>query len=194
MDTVQIFDTTLRDGEQSPGFSMNREEKLQLARQNRGARRGRAGSGFPDCLPGDLEATRAVPRKSRVPGSGARPREAGRRRCGPARPRTRRQARLHIFLATSTCTSNTSCEAHASALEQMAKMVRFGGSTAMKWNFPPKMPAHRYRLPLQVVLAVVESGATIINLPDTVGYSTPDDYAEMFRTVRARLGGTRTLC
>src|SRR4029077_449672 len=102
MDTVQIFDTTLRDGEQSPGFSMNREEKLRLARQLEQLGVDVIEAGFPIASPGDLEAMRAVSRGIRSCGVAALARatpddvDAALRALEPAA-----KPRLHIFLATS---------------------------------------------------------------------------------------------
>jgi len=191
MDTVQIFDTTLRDGEQSPGFSMNREEKLQLARQIEELGVDVLEAGFPIASPGDLEATRAVAAEIKSCRVAALARakqddvDAALRGLEPAG-----KPRLHIFLATSDLHLKYKLRStREQALEQMAKMVRFGRQHCDEVEFSAE-DASRTDIDYlcQVVLAVVESGATIINLPDTVGYSTPDDYAEMFRTVRARLG------
>jgi 2-isopropylmalate synthase len=191
MDTVQIFDTTLRDGEQSPGFSMNREEKLKLARQLEELGVDILEAGFPIASPGDLEATRAVAaeiKHCRVAAL-ARARqddvEAALRGLEPAA-----KPRLHLFLATSDLHLNQKLRiTREEALEQIASMVRFGIRHCEEVEFSAE-DASRTDMDYlcRCVLAAVESGATIINLPDTVGYSTPAEYAEMFRQVRARLG------
>jgi 2-isopropylmalate synthase len=191
MDTVQIFDTTLRDGEQSPGFSMNRDEKLRLARQIEELGVDVLEAGFPIASPGDLEATRAVAaeiRHCRVAAL-ARARQddvdAALRGLEPAA-----KPRLHIFLATSDLHLKYKLRiTREQALDQIVKMIRFGRQHCEEVEFSAE-DASRTDIDYlcQVVLAAVESGAAIINLPDTVGYSTPDDYAEMFRKVRARLG------
>src|SRR5271170_7012429 len=191
MDTVQIFDTTLRDGEQSPGFSMNRDEKLRLAHQIEELGVDVLEAGFPIASPGDLEATRAVAaeiRHCRVAAL-ARARQddvdAALRGLEPAA-----KPRLHLFLATSDLHLKHKLRStREQALEQIIKMIRLGRQHCEEVEFSAE-DASRTDIDYlcQVVLAAVESGATIINLPDTVGYSTPDDYAEMFRKVRARLG------
>ncbi|MGA3295693.1 MAG: 2-isopropylmalate synthase [Candidatus Acidiferrales bacterium] len=191
MDTVQIFDTTLRDGEQSPGFSMNREEKLQLARQIEELGVDVLEAGFPIASPGDLDATRAVAaliKHCRVAAL-ARARQedvdAALRGLEPAA-----KPRLHLFLATSDLHLKHKLRINREqALDQITKMIRFGRQHCEEVEFSAE-DASRTDLDYlcQVVLAAVESGATVINLPDTVGYSTPDEYAEMFRQVRARLG------
>jgi 2-isopropylmalate synthase len=191
MDIVQIFDTTLRDGEQSPGFSMNREEKLQLARQIEGLGVDVIEAGFPIASPGDLEATRAVAaeiKHCRVAAL-ARARQedvdAALRGLEPAS-----KPRLHVFLATSDLHLKHKLRStREQALDQITRMIRYGRERCEEVEFSAE-DASRTEIDYlcQVVLAAVKSGATIINLPDTVGYSTPDDYAAMFRQVRTRLG------
>ncbi|HEY6905563.1 MAG TPA: 2-isopropylmalate synthase [Candidatus Acidoferrales bacterium] len=191
MDMLQIFDTTLRDGEQSPGFSMNREEKLQLARQIEQLGVDVLEAGFPIASPGDLDATRAVAAEIRGCRVAALARarqedvDAALRGLEPAA-----KPRLHVFLATSDLHLKYKLRiTREQALDQITKMVRFGRQHCEEVEFSAE-DASRTDIDYlcQVVLAAVESGADIINLPDTVGYSTPDDYAEMFRKVRARLG------
>jgi len=190
MDTVQIFDTTLRDGEQSPGFSMNREEKLRLAREIEELGVDVLEAGFPIASPGDLEATRAVAaeiKRCKVAAL-ARARQddvdAALRGLEPAaRPR------LHMFLATSDLHLKHKLRStREQALDQITKMIRFARQHCAEIEFSAE-DASRTDIDYlcQVVLAAVECGASVINLPDTVGYSTPDEYAEMFRQVRGRL-------
>jgi 2-isopropylmalate synthase len=191
MDVLQVFDTTLRDGEQSPGFSMNKEEKLRLAHQIEELGADIIEAGFPIASPGDLDATRAVAaeiKHSRVAAL-ARARQedvdAALRGLEPAS-----KPRLHVFLATSDLHLKYKLRINREqALEQITKMVRFGRQHCEEVEFSAE-DASRTDIDYlcHVVLAAVESGATVVNLPDTVGYSTPDDYAEMFRKVRARLG------
>ncbi len=190
MDRLQIFDTTLRDGEQSPGFSMNREEKLKLARQIEELGVDILEAGFPIASPGDLDATRAVAAEIKHCKVAALARarqedvDAALRGLEPAA-----KPRLHVFLATSDLHLKYKLRTtREQALEQMIKMVRFGRQHCGEVEFSAE-DASRTDIGYlcQVVLAVVEAGATIVNLPDTVGYSTPDDYAEMFRNIRAHL-------
>ena len=191
MDYVQIFDTTLRDGEQSPGFSMNREEKLQLARQIEQLGVDVIEAGFPIASPGDLDATRAVAAEIKHCRVAALARakqddvEAALRGLEPAA-----KPRLHVFLATSDLHLKHKLRTtREQALEQIASMIRFGRQNCEEVEFSAEDASRSDMGYLcQVVLAAVESGATIINLPDTVGYSTPDDYGTMFRKVRAQLG------
>ncbi len=190
MDRIHIFDTTLRDGEQSPGFSMNREEKLRLARQIEELGVDIVEAGFPIASPGDLEAVRAVAaelKQCRVAAL-ARARqddvEAALRGLEPAaRPR------LHLFLATSDLHLKHKLRiSRAEALEQIAKMVRFGAEHCENVEFSAE-DASRSDIDFlcQAALVAAEAGANVINLPDTVGYSTPEEYSEIFRRVRAHL-------
>ena len=150
MDTIHIFDTTLRDGEQSPGFSMNREEKLRLAHQLEELGVDVIEAGFPIASPGDLEAVRAVAgeiKDCRVAAL-ARARQedvdAALRALEPAA-----KPRLHIFLATSDLHLKHKLRiSRGEALEQIAKMVRFGVPALRRRGiFGRRRQPHRYRLP-----------------------------------------------
>jgi 2-isopropylmalate synthase len=190
LDTVQIFDTTLRDGEQSPGFSMNRDEKLRLARQIEELGVDVMEAGFPIASPGDLEATQAVAREIKHCRVAALARacqedvDAALRGLEPAA-----KPRLHLFLATSDLHLKHKLRiTREEALSRITKMIRFGRQHCEEVEFSAE-DASRSDIDYlcEVILAAVESGATIINLPDTVGYSTPAEYAEMFRIARKHL-------
>ena len=190
MEHVHIFDTTLRDGEQSPGFSMNREEKLQLARQLEELGVDVIEAGFPIASPGDLEAVRAVSAeiKSCRVAALARARQedvdaALRAIELAAKPR------LHIFLASSDLHLKHKLRiSRSEALEQIATMVRYGVKNCEEVEFSAE-DASRTDLDflLEVIEAAASAGATIINLPDTVGYTTPEEYGDMFRLARKHL-------
>jgi 2-isopropylmalate synthase len=192
MDTVRIFDTTLRDGEQSPGFSMNREEKLRLARQLEQLGVDVIEAGFPIASPGDLEAVRAVAgeiKQCRVAALARAKQEdvdAALRALEPAA-----KPRLHIFLATSDLHLKYKLRTtRGGALAQIAQMIRFGRKHCEEVEFSAE-DASRSDIEYlcDVVEAAGEAGATILNLPDTVGYTTPEEYAEMFRRAMARVAG-----
>jgi len=190
METVQIFDTTLRDGEQSPGFSMNGGEKLLLARQLEQLGVDVIEAGFPIASPGDLDAVRTVAAEilgCRVAAL-ARARQedvnAALRALEPAA-----KPRLHIFLATSDLHLEHKLRiTRQHALEQVGKMVLYGRARCDEVEFSAEDAS---RSDLDYLLAVIEAaasaGATIINLPDTVGYSTPEEYGAMFLAARKRL-------
>ena len=190
MDRIHIFDTTLRDGEQSPGFSMNRDEKLRLAHQLEDLGVDIIEAGFPIASPGDLEGVRAVAgaiTRCRVAAL-ARARQedvdAALRALEPAA-----KPRLHVFLATSDLHLKHKLRTtRAEALAQIAKMVRFGSAHCENVEFSAE-DASRSDIDFlcEVAKAAAEAGASVINLPDTVGYSTPEEYGEIFRRVRAHL-------
>ena len=190
MEHVHIFDTTLRDGEQSPGFSMNREEKLQLARQLEELGVDVIEAGFPIASPGDLEAVRAVSveiKSCRVAALARARREdvdAALRAIEPAA-----KPRLHIFLASSDLHLKHKLRiSRSEALEQIATMVRYGVKNCEEVEFSAE-DASRTDLDflLEVIEAAASAGASIINLPDTVGYTTPEEYGDMFRLARKHL-------
>jgi 2-isopropylmalate synthase len=190
METVHIFDTTLRDGEQSPGFSMNCREKLLLARQLEQLGVDVIEAGFPIASPGDSEAVRAIAAEIKGSRVAALARacledvNAALRALEPAaRPR------LHIFLATSDLHLEHKLRiSREEGLEQVAKMVCYGRLRCDEVEFSAE-DASRSDLAylFEVIEAAAAAGATIINLPDTVGYSTPEEYGAMFRAARKRL-------
>jgi 2-isopropylmalate synthase len=191
MDIVQIFDTTRRDGEQSPGFSMNREEKLKLAHQLEDLGVDILEAGFPIASPGDLEGTRAVAAEIRGCRVAALARacrqdvDAALKGLEPAA-----KPRLHLFLATSDLHLKHKLRiSREQALDQITEMIRYGRKFVNDVEFSAEDASRTDMQYLaQVVLASVEAGAGVINLPDTVGYSTPDEYAEMFIEIRKGLG------
>ncbi|MFZ0883325.1 MAG: 2-isopropylmalate synthase [Candidatus Acidiferrales bacterium] len=190
MEHVHIFDTTLRDGEQSPGFSMNRQEKLQLAHQLEDLGVDVIEAGFPIASPGDLEAVRAVAgeiKTCRVAALARARREdvdAALRAIEPAA-----KPRLHIFLASSDLHLKHKLRiSRSEALEQISTMVRYGVQNCEEVEFSAE-DASRTDLDflLEVIEAAAANGATIINMPDTVGYTTPEEYGDMFRRARKHL-------
>jgi 2-isopropylmalate synthase len=190
METVQIFDTTLRDGEQSPGFSMNREEKLKLAHAIEELGVDVLEAGFPIASPGDLEATRAVAaeikgcRVAALARARQEDMDAALRGLEPAA-----KPRLHCFLSTSDLHLSVKLRmTRQEALDRITSMVTFGKKHCEEIEFSAEDASRTdFEYLCQVVLAVIECGATIVNLPDTVGYSTPDEYADLFRQVKARI-------
>jgi 2-isopropylmalate synthase len=190
MDRIRIFDTTLRDGEQSPGFSMNREEKLRLAHQIEELGVDIIEAGFPIASPGDLEAVRAV--ASEIKNCRVAALARARQEDVDAALRGLERAakpRLHVFLATSDLHLKHKLRmTRSEALAQIAKMVRFGWAHCENVEFSAE-DASRSDIDFlcEVAVAAAEAGAHVVNLPDTVGYSTPEEYGEVFRRVRAAL-------
>jgi 2-isopropylmalate synthase len=190
-DVVQIFDTTLRDGEQSPGFSMNTAEKIRLARQLAVLGVDVIEAGFPIASRGDLEAVRMVAREVRaVPIAAlARARKddvnAAIEALEPAAA-----SRLHIFLATSDLHLQAKLNmTREQALEAIGSMIRFGRQHVGEVEFSAE-DAGRTDIDFlcQVCRIAVDAGATTLNLPDTVGYAVPEEYGAMFTRIREYLG------
>jgi len=189
---ITIFDTTLRDGEQSPGCSMNVQEKLRLAQQLDRLGVDVIEAGFPIASDGDFEAVQ------RISASVRRPIIAGLARAckgdvdrawqalqGAARPR------IHVFLATSDIHLKYKLRiTREQCLEQAREAVRHAKSLCADVEFSPE-DATRTDVAFlcQVVEAVIAAGATTVNIPDTVGYSMPEEYGQLIRTLRERVAG-----
>jgi 2-isopropylmalate synthase len=191
MDIVRIFDTTLRDGEQSPGFSMNTAEKIRLARQLEALGVDVIEAGFPISSRGDLEAVKKVAQEVRtVPIAAlARARKddvnAAVEALQPAAA-----SRLHIFLATSDLHLNVKLHmTREQALEAIGATIRMGRQHVAEVEFSAE-DAGRTDIDFlcQVCRTAVDAGATILNLPDTVGYAVPEEYGAMFLKIREYLG------
>src|SRR5437899_2685155 len=191
MDVVRIFDTTLRDGEQSPGFSMNTEEKIRLARQLAALNVDVIEAGFPISALGYFAAVQKVAKEVRTVPVAALAR-ARREDVNAAIEALKPAAapRLHIFLANSDLHLRVKLKrTREQALEAIGSMVRYGRQHVGEVEFSAE-DAGRTDIDYlcQVCKTAVEAGATILNLPDTVGYAVPEEYGEMFRRVRAYLG------
>ena len=191
MEVVRIFDTTLRDGEQSPGFSMNTDEKIRMARQLAKLNVDVIEAGFPISSRGDLEAVQAVAREVRDVPIAALARakkldiDAAVEALKPAAV-----SRLHIFLATSDLHLKVKLNmTREQALEAIGSMIRYGRQSVGEVEFSAE-DAGRTDIDYlcQVCKTAVDAGATILNLPDTVGYAVPEEYGAMFRKVREFLG------
>jgi 2-isopropylmalate synthase len=189
---IQVFDTTLRDGEQAPGFSMTAAEKLRLAQQLDRLGVDIIEAGFPISSDGDFEAVRAIA------GSVRRPIIAGLARAIPAdidrawaalsqaaRPR------IHVFLATSDIHLEHKLRiTRAQCLEQIATCVAHARAYCDDVEFSAEDATRSdVNFLCDVAEVAVNAGATTINLPDTVGYALPDGIARMFTAVGARIRG-----
>ncbi len=190
MEMVRIFDTTLRDGEQAPGFSMNTAEKLRFARRLESLGVDVIEAGFPIASQGDFEAVREVGRAVRhstVAGLSRTRQEdidavLGALE-GAARPR------VHTFLATSDLHLKHKLRiSRAEALDSIGKMVAYAKARCPEVEFSAEDSSRSDIEFLAKAFAIaVEAGATILNVPDTVGYATPEEYGGIFRTLRAKV-------
>ena len=191
MDVVRIFDTTLRDGEQSPGFSMNTYEKIRMARQLAALNVDVIEAGFPIASRGDLEAVRMVAKEIRTVPIAALARakkedvNAAIEALEPAAA-----PRLHVFLATSDLHLRVKLNmTREQALEAIRSMIRYGRQHVGEVEFSAE-DAGRTDIEFlcEVCRVAVEAGASVLNLPDTVGYAVPEEYGAMFTKVREYLG------
>jgi 2-isopropylmalate synthase len=190
MEMVRIFDTTLRDGEQAPGFSMNTAEKLQLARRLESLGVDVIEAGFPIASQGDFEAVREVAREikhSTVAGLA----RARREDIDAALGALERAAlpRVHVFLATSDLHLKHKLRiSRTEALESIGKMVEYAKARCPEVEFSAE-DASRSDVEFlgQVFSIAADAGAKILNVPDTVGYATPEEYGGLFRTLRAKV-------
>ncbi|MBN8910872.1 MAG: 2-isopropylmalate synthase [Rhizobiales bacterium] len=189
-DRVVIFDTTLRDGEQCPGATMTFEEKLEVADCLDQMGVDIIEAGFPIASEGDFEAVSAIAKRAKratVAGL-ARAINADIDRAGEA-VRHARRGRIHTFVSTSPIhLAHQMRKSEAEVLEIITATVTRARNLVedVEWS---AMDATRTGIDYlcQCVDAAIKAGATTINLPDTVGYATPEEYYEMFRAVRARV-------
>ena len=183
-DRVIIFDTTLRDGEQSPGISLNEAEKLEIAHQLARLGVDVIEAGFPIASPGDFEAVRAIAREVHGPviAGLARAHAADIERAHAA-VREAERPRIHTFISTSDIHIEHQLQSTREDVKGQARAaVAHARSLVDDVEFSP-MDATRADVDYtaEVVQIAVEEGATTINIPDTVGYTTPDEYAAYLR-------------
>lgn len=193
---VVIFDTTLRDGEQSPGISLDVSEKLEIAEQLARLGVDVIEAGFPVASEGDFEAVRAIAQNVRGPVicGLSRTARADIDRCWEALKDAER-ARIHVFIATSEThmkhklrMTPEQVKAEARAAVEYAKRytedVEFSPEDASRSDF---------EFMCEVLQAAVDAGATTLNIPDTVGYAIPEEYAERLRSIREVVKGEYVL-
>jgi 2-isopropylmalate synthase len=189
-DKLIIFDTTLRDGEQSPGASMTRDEKLRIARQLERLKVDVIEAGFAASSNGDFEAVKAIAdviKESTVCSlARANDRDIGR---AAEALRGARSSRIHTFIATSALHMEKKLRMTPDQVYEQAKLaVRFARNQCEQVEFSPE---DGYRSDVdflcRVIEAVIAEGATTINVPDTVGYAIPELYGNFIRTLRERI-------
>jgi 2-isopropylmalate synthase len=189
---ITVFDTTLRDGEQSPGCSMNHQEKLRLAHQLDRLGVDVIEAGFPIASDGDFEAVKAIAEVIR------RPIIAGlARACHPDIERAwealkdAARPRIHVFLATSDIHLQYKLRiTREECLAQAREAVQFAKSLCDDVEFSPEDATRTDPDFLcQILEAVVEAGASTLNIPDTVGFTVPSEFGELISTIRKRVKG-----
>jgi 2-isopropylmalate synthase len=189
-DKLIIFDTTLRDGEQSPGASMTRDEKVRIAKALERMRVDVIEAGFPVASPGDFEAVQAVAAavtESTVCGL-ARALDKDIDRAGEAlKPAA--SSRIHTFIATSPIHMKMKLRMEPDqVVEQAVHAVRRARNFTDNVEFSPE-DAGRSEIDFlcRVIEAVIDAGATTVNIPDTVGYNLPHQFGELIRTLVERV-------
>ena len=193
-ETVTIFDTTLRDGEQSPGCSMNLPEKVRLARKIEELGVDIIEAGFPIASEGDFAAVKAVAAECREVTVAALCRTAARdvERAAEAL-RAAAHPRIHTFVATSDIHLEYKLKKSRSEVIEMTRnAVRLARDYAEEVEFSAE-DATRSDVDYlcEVFGAAVEAGATILNVPDTVGYTLPNEFISVVAAVRERVVGKR---
>ena len=187
---IVFFDTTLRDGEQSPGCTMHHEEKIRMAHQLAALGVDVIEAGFAIASTGDFNSVQAIAREVR--GS----RICSLARCKRADIEAAAKAvepaqinRIHVFLASSDLHLEAKLKiTRAQALEQAAEHVKLACTYSDDVEFSAE-DATRSDIDflVQIVTVAIQAGAKTINLPDTVGYSTPAEYQQLFETIRERV-------
>jgi 2-isopropylmalate synthase len=189
-DKLIIFDTTLRDGEQSPGASMTRDEKLRIARQLERLKVDVIEAGFAASSNGDFDAVQAIANaiKDSTICSLSRANDRDISRAAEAL-KGARSARIHTFIATSALHMEKKLRMTPEQVLEQAKLsVRFARNLVGDVEFSPE---DGYRSDVdylcRVIEAVIKEGATTINVPDTVGYAVPELYGNFIKTLRERV-------
>ncbi len=190
-DRLHIFDTTLRDGEQSPGCSMNIDEKMRVAHALAALGVDIIEAGFPIASPGDFEAVHRIATEVHGPKIAGLARAAIKdiERAGQAVRPAGDNARIHTFIATSPIHMEAKLRMTPDqVLERAVDAVKLARSLAPEVEFSAE-DAGRSEIDYlcRIVEAVIKAGARVINIPDTVGYMTPDEFGYRIRTLIERV-------
>ncbi len=193
---IVFFDTTLRDGEQSPGCTMHNEEKLRMAHELAALGVDVIEAGFAIASQGDSDSIRQIAREVRGARIASLARckrediEAAARAVEPAA-----KSRIHTFLASSDLHLEAKLKiTRAEALDQAAESVRFARTFADDVEFSAEDATRTDPdFLVKIVAVAVQAGATTINIPDTVGYTTPEEYAATFRMLLAKVPGAENV-
>jgi len=186
--TIKVFDTTLRDGEQSPGASMNIDEKLRIAKQLQKLNVDVIEAGFPIASDGDFEAVKKVAQSIKGPQIAGLCRASNKDidRGWEALQYAGEKGRIHTFLATSDIHMKYKLKmSPQQVLEAAVKAVKRAKSYTPNVEFSCE-DAVRTQLPFlaEVVAAVIDAGATTVNIPDTVGYTIPFEYYNIIKYLK----------
>ncbi len=193
---IKIFDTTLRDGEQSPGASLNEDEKIEIAKQLARLKVDVIEAGFPIASPGDFEAVKRIAREVKGPAIAglARARKIDIERAYEAVKYSDRP-RIHTFIATSPIHMERKLGLTPDqVIEQAVEAVKFAKSLCNDVEFSAEDagrsdPEFLYK----IFTEVIKAGATVINVPDTVGYTQPEEFGALIRGIRENVEGVENV-
>ncbi len=189
---IKIFDTTLRDGEQTPGSKLNREEKLKIARQLSKLNVDVIEAGFPVSSPGELQAVKEISRQIKGP------RICALARCVKEDIDTAREAvreaekpRIHVFLGVSDIHIKHKLKKDPELLiEQAVEAVKYARNFTDDVEYSPEDATRaREEYLFRVIEATIAAGATVINIPDTVGYTIPEEFGDLIRRIKESVKG-----
>ena len=189
---VKIFDTTLRDGEQSPGATMTTDEKLQVAEQLMRLNVDIIEAGFPAASPGDLLAVKEIAQRVRgVAVAGLARASVGDIEAAWEGVREAEQPVIHVFLATSEIHLKHKLGlSREEALQQIHATVRYARNLCPVVEFSAEDATRSdWEYLCRVFEVAIQAGATTINIPDTVGYTLPHEYGALFSHIRERVPG-----
>ena len=184
---IDIFDTTLRDGEQSPGATMNSEEKLEIARQLAELSVDVIEAGFPVSSQGDFDSVYEISEQIKGPTICALARavekdiEAAAKALEPAEKK-----RIHTFIATSPIHMEYKLKMDPDqVLKRAGDMVKYAKSFVDEVEFSAEDACRSEKEFLyKIIEATIDAGATIINIPDTVGYTTPEEFGALIKSIK----------
>ena len=182
-----IFDTTLRDGEQCPGASLNRKEKLEIARQLALLKVDVIEAGFPIASPGDFDSVREIATEIKGASVAGLARALEKDIEASARALEKAESpRIHIFLSTSkTHRDHKLLKSKTEIIKMATDAVRFGKKFCDDIEFSPEDASRTEPDFLhEVVEAVIDAGATTVNIPDTVGYAIPDEFGGLIACIK----------
>lgn len=186
LEQIIIFDTTLRDGEQCPGASLNTQEKLEIARYLEKMKVDVIEAGFPISSPGDFEGVETIAKNIKGPTIAALCRAVEKDiKCAWDAIKKAKKPRIHTFIATSPIHMQLKLEKTAQeVLQQAVSAVKLAKSLCPEVEFSAEdasrsEPEFLY----QIFTEVIKAGATVINIPDTVGYSQPQEFADLIKGI-----------
>ncbi len=190
VEKIIIFDTTLRDGEQAPGASLNHKEKLEVAYALADLGVDIIEAGFPISSPGDFEAVQAVAKAVKGPIICGLARaikadiDAARKALKPAK-----RARIHVFLATSKIHMQYKLKkAEDEILRLAVESIKYARNFCDDIEFSPEDASRtEKRFLFKVVESVIAAGATTVNIPDTVGYAVPEEFGDLIRSIKGNV-------